>query len=105
MHFASFAVFALLTAVPTNAFIAWSGDACNGDQGDTVSCDGTCFPFGGRHSFKAGTAGASHCVSFWVNSGCTGQRFNFTNQQDQCTNVNTGTAINSFRCFHGAGCA
>ncbi|EJD34661.1 hypothetical protein AURDEDRAFT_176296 [Auricularia subglabra TFB-10046 SS5] len=105
MHFASFAVLALLATVPTNAFIAWSGDACNGAQGATVACDGTCFSFSGRHSFRAGTPGASHCVALFVNSGCSGQRFNFTNQQNQCTNVNTGTAINSFRCFRGAGCA
>ncbi|EJD44475.1 hypothetical protein AURDEDRAFT_166566 [Auricularia subglabra TFB-10046 SS5] len=49
--------------------------------------------------------GGTHCVAFYVNGDCSGQRFNFTNQQGQCTNVNTGTAINSFRCFAGAGCS
>ncbi|EJD45115.1 hypothetical protein AURDEDRAFT_165656 [Auricularia subglabra TFB-10046 SS5] len=104
MRFVSFSLLTLLAVTPTNAFIAWSGDARDGAQGDNLPCDGTCFAFSGRHSFRVGTPGVAHCVAFYVNSGCVGQRFNFTNQNGQCTNVNTGTGINSFRCFAGVGC-
>ncbi|EJD44790.1 hypothetical protein AURDEDRAFT_166269 [Auricularia subglabra TFB-10046 SS5] len=106
MLFAAIALAALMAAIPTKAIIAWSGDACNGDEGANVACDGNCIPFGGRHSFIADSpgVGGTHCVAFFVNGGCTGQMFNFTNQQGQCTNVNTGTDIESFRCFAGSGC-
>ncbi|EJD36671.1 hypothetical protein AURDEDRAFT_174269 [Auricularia subglabra TFB-10046 SS5] len=104
MHFATFIVAAVLAAgLPAQAFIAWSGDACDGDQGADVACDGSCFPFGGRHSFVAGDG--NHCVALFRDGDCVGQRFNFTNQGDGCTNVNTGTDIESFRCFAGPSCA
>ncbi|EJD47119.1 hypothetical protein AURDEDRAFT_113473, partial [Auricularia subglabra TFB-10046 SS5] len=107
MYFATFALAALFAAVPAKAFTAWSGDACNGARGNDVACNGACIDFSGRHSFVANSAGQSgtHCVAFYVDGGCNGQRFNFTGQGAQCTNVNTGTAINSFRCFGGAGCS
>ncbi|EJD44459.1 hypothetical protein AURDEDRAFT_166548 [Auricularia subglabra TFB-10046 SS5] len=103
MRFTAFVALAIAAALPANAFIAWSGDACNGAQGNNVPCDGSCHAFGGRHSFVAGDG--NHCVAMFRNGGCTGQRFNFTNQGNGCTNVNTGTDIQSFRCFAGSGCA
>ncbi len=40
-------------AVPIAAdFIAFSGTQCTGNEGSNVACDGTCFPFTGRESFK-----------------------------------------------------
>ncbi|EJD44476.1 hypothetical protein AURDEDRAFT_166567 [Auricularia subglabra TFB-10046 SS5] len=85
MHFASFATLSPLAGL-------------------SVPCDSTCFSFSGRRSFTAGTPSITRCVAFFVGNACDGQRFNFTGQHGQCTNVNTGTAINSFRCFAGAGC-
>ncbi|EJD44453.1 hypothetical protein AURDEDRAFT_166543 [Auricularia subglabra TFB-10046 SS5] len=103
MRLTAFVALALSAALPAHAFIAWSGDACNGAQGADVACDGGCHSFSGRHSFVAGNG--NHCVAFFSSSGCNGQRFNFTNQGTSCTNVNTGTDIQSFRCFAGSGCS
>ncbi|EJD46849.1 hypothetical protein AURDEDRAFT_163913 [Auricularia subglabra TFB-10046 SS5] len=105
MQFLSFALAALLT-VPAHAFIAWSGTACNDAVGDNVACDGSCVPFHDRHSFIADTDGSFgvHCVAFYVDPDCSGQRFNFTEQRQQCTAVDTGTDIESFRCFSGTDC-
>ncbi|EJD44477.1 hypothetical protein AURDEDRAFT_166568 [Auricularia subglabra TFB-10046 SS5] len=99
------ALAALLAASPATAFIAWSGSACNGDEGANVPCNGVCEPFCGRHSFIADVPGVTHCVAFYVGGNCDGQRFNFTNQQGQCTNVNTGTGIESFQCFPNWWCS
>ena len=41
----------LALALGAHGFVAFSGNACNGAVGGDVSCDGTCFPFGGRQSF------------------------------------------------------
>ena len=44
---------ALLAVLSVNAdLIAWSGNTCDGDQGNNVPCDGSCHQFGGRHSFE-----------------------------------------------------
>ncbi|EJD44465.1 hypothetical protein AURDEDRAFT_166556 [Auricularia subglabra TFB-10046 SS5] len=92
----------LVAAVPAYAVIAWSGDNCNGAQGADVPCDGSCHDFSGRHSFRAGLGGGA-CVTMWTSGNCQGQRFNFSNQGNQCTNVNTGTDIRSFYCYY-SGC-
>ncbi|EJD45866.1 hypothetical protein AURDEDRAFT_164924 [Auricularia subglabra TFB-10046 SS5] len=94
---------AVALALPAaRAFTAFSGDFCNGAQGANVPCDGTCHSFAGRHSFDTALDGA--CVSVWTASGCVGKRFNLPDQRSgQCTNVNTGTNIQSFRCYKGAG--
>ncbi|EJD48690.1 hypothetical protein AURDEDRAFT_162145 [Auricularia subglabra TFB-10046 SS5] len=81
--------------------IAWSGDQCNGAQGRDVLCGrGDCFSFVGRHSMAATLP--NRCVSMWTGTGCVGQRFNFTNVGTSCLNINTGTNIQSFRCWGGA---
>ncbi|EJD36888.1 hypothetical protein AURDEDRAFT_174058 [Auricularia subglabra TFB-10046 SS5] len=86
MRVASLIVAAVAAAIPTHAFIAWSGSHCDGDKGATAEV----------------ARGETGCVSMWTSTGCIGQRFNFTNQQYmQCTNVNTGTNIQSFRCATG----
>ncbi|EJD44485.1 hypothetical protein AURDEDRAFT_166581 [Auricularia subglabra TFB-10046 SS5] len=102
MHFA---LAALLAASPATAFIAWSGWACDGPEGADVPCNGACVGFGGRHSFIADVPNFPHCVALYVGRNCDGQRFNFTNQQGQCTAVNTGTDIQSFQCFPSWWCS
>ncbi|EJD34681.1 hypothetical protein AURDEDRAFT_176261 [Auricularia subglabra TFB-10046 SS5] len=103
MRFSSLLVAVAATTVPAQAFIAWSGDACDGDIGNMVPCDGSCHSFAGRHSFWAqASQDQPACVAMYAGTGCTGQRFNFSNQVYlQCTNVNTGTNIQSFRCWNG----
>lgn len=47
------AVFALSLAVVSQAadtIVAFSGNFCDGDEGLTVPCDGSCHQFDGRHS-------------------------------------------------------
>lgn len=39
--------------------IAWSGNACTGDEGDNVACDNSCHSFDGRHSFEVYTSPCS----------------------------------------------
>ncbi|KAF7346635.1 hypothetical protein MSAN_01801000 [Mycena sanguinolenta] len=90
---------AVLFAIQANAqsFVAWSGSACDGDEGDVVACDGTCFPFGGRHSYEV--LGTSATVALFVDGGCTGEQFTFgPDPPGECINVNTGTDIESFLC-------
>ncbi|EJD48696.1 hypothetical protein AURDEDRAFT_162151 [Auricularia subglabra TFB-10046 SS5] len=100
MRVSALIVAAVALAMPAQAFIAWSGDHCDGDQGNSVPCDGSCHSFAGRHSFIAGFR--NRCVSLYRESNCQGQRFNFSQagaEGLQCTNVNTGTNILSFRCW------
>ena len=43
----------LMTAVQVTAdIVAFSGDLCDGGQGDNVPCDDKCNDFLGRHSFR-----------------------------------------------------
>ncbi|KAJ7252299.1 hypothetical protein C8J57DRAFT_1238181 [Mycena rebaudengoi] len=91
----------VLSAIQVNAqtLAAWTGSACNGDQGLTVPCDGSCHSFVGRHSFEVfGTNSA--LVHFFVNAGCVGPTtFVFgPDPPGECINVNTGTTISSFFC-------
>ncbi|KAJ6470956.1 hypothetical protein C8R45DRAFT_836621 [Mycena sanguinolenta] len=84
--------------------IAWSGDACNGDEGNNVPCDGSCRSFDGRHSFEVVTGG-THCVTLFEDDGCVGQTFQFgVEAEGQCINVNTGTPIGSFTCSGSSSC-
>ncbi|KAJ7194246.1 hypothetical protein GGX14DRAFT_378236 [Mycena pura] len=96
----SSSLLAVLLAIQVNAqsLIAWSGNACDGSEGADVVCNGTCIDFAGRHSYEV--LGSSATVSFFVNSGCTGQKFTFgPDPPGECVNVNTGTSINSFTCI------
>lgn len=43
---------ALAPSTVTAGFTAWSGDACDGDQGEDVGCAGECGIFTDRHSFR-----------------------------------------------------
>ena len=53
MRFTTFLIAVTASLIfPTHGFIAWSGDACDGDQGATAACDGSCGDFAGRHSFE-----------------------------------------------------
>ncbi|KAJ4472285.1 hypothetical protein J3R30DRAFT_1062247 [Lentinula aciculospora] len=79
-------------------FIAWSGNACNGDEGLNEPCDNSCGSFDSRHSFEV-IIGGSHCVTLFEGDGCTGEAFLFEGEgNSECINVNTGTFIGSYRC-------
>ncbi|KAK7435700.1 hypothetical protein VKT23_019533 [Stygiomarasmius scandens] len=94
-----------LTLLGTQAdIIGWDGDSCDGAQGGDAPCDGSCVPFTGRHSYAL-TTGGDHCITFFVNEGCSGERFFFGGGGGQCINVNTGTPIGAFRCSPNSGCA
>jgi len=105
------------------AIIAYSGTACDGSAGLDVPCDGSCHSFDTRHSFvsipsvqltselpnshwynvhQRVASGAQHCVTTFVNPGCPAgdqsKIYTFTEQNGQCTHVNTGTPIKSFIC-------
>ncbi|KAJ3935537.1 MAG: hypothetical protein NXY57DRAFT_989739 [Lentinula lateritia] len=78
--------------------IAWSGNACTGDEGDNVACDNSCHSFDGRHSFEV-VASGTHCVTFYEDDGCSGEHFFFSGEgNSECINVDTGTSIGSFSC-------
>ncbi|KAK7039848.1 hypothetical protein R3P38DRAFT_2515114 [Favolaschia claudopus] len=97
--FTSAFVAAIALALHANAqsIIGFSGDSCNGSQGDSVACNGACIDFSGRHSFEV--FGSAANVVLFAGGGCSGESFNFgTEQPNNCINVNTGTAINSFQC-------
>ncbi|EJD46676.1 hypothetical protein AURDEDRAFT_164131 [Auricularia subglabra TFB-10046 SS5] len=97
MRFAALAS-ALALAAHAYALTAWSGNTCDGARGNSVPNDGSCRSFGGRHSFNAeGDA----CVEFFTAGGCNGQKFTYYDQGNRCTNVNTGTDIQSFRAWSG----
>ncbi|KZV87428.1 hypothetical protein EXIGLDRAFT_201934 [Exidia glandulosa HHB12029] len=89
----------VILTIPACGFQSFSGSTCDGDAGLDIPCDGTCQPFDNRHSFRADTSGDAHSVDMFILGGCFGVYFNFNNQARQCTNVNTGTNIRSFRCF------
>ncbi|KAJ7589886.1 hypothetical protein C8J56DRAFT_783497 [Mycena floridula] len=93
----------LLAALNVNAdIVGFSGDACNGDKGGNVACDGSCHSFTGRHSFKAN---GKHCVTMFEGASCAGEHFFFNGEgAGKCINVNTGTAIKSFRCARSTTC-
>ncbi|KAJ4472227.1 hypothetical protein J3R30DRAFT_1055860 [Lentinula aciculospora] len=95
--FAAVVLFSSLTNVAAD-IIAWSGNACDGDEGANVACDGSCHSFVNRHSFEV-VASGTHCVTFFEGDGCTGEPFLFSGEGgSECINVNTGTSIGSFSC-------
>ncbi|KZV80184.1 hypothetical protein EXIGLDRAFT_817291 [Exidia glandulosa HHB12029] len=93
--------FVAILAIPACGSQAFSGSACDGDAGLDVPCDGSCHSFDNRHSFRADLSGDAHSVAMFADAGCTGQLFNFITQAAECTNVNTGTPIESFLCLSG----
>ncbi|KJA16938.1 hypothetical protein HYPSUDRAFT_219152 [Hypholoma sublateritium FD-334 SS-4] len=92
-------------AVPSSAdIIAFSGGACDGDEGLNVPCDGSCHQFTGRESFEV-VIGGLHCVTFFEDTGCNSLIATFPNEGNSlCSNVNTGTAVGSFRCSANDSC-
>ncbi|KAJ7581604.1 hypothetical protein C8J56DRAFT_793202 [Mycena floridula] len=90
---------AVLVALKVNGdLVAFSGDSCDGNEGNDAPCDGSCISFSGRHSFEV-TASSNRCVTLFQNGGCTGESFNFGSEAPgECINVNTGTDIESFSC-------
>ncbi|KAF9073075.1 hypothetical protein BDP27DRAFT_1417534 [Rhodocollybia butyracea] len=93
------AVLHMITSSAAQGFMAWSGDACDGDAGDAVDCINDCGSFSGRHSFKVtDPLGRNICTTFFVDAGCTGATFDFSDPPGLCVNVNTGTDIESFIC-------
>ncbi|KJA16939.1 hypothetical protein HYPSUDRAFT_90981 [Hypholoma sublateritium FD-334 SS-4] len=84
--------------------IAFSGTECSGNAGDNVACDGSCHQFTGRESFKV-TASGQHCVTFFEDTGCNSLIATFPNEGNSlCSDVNTGTAVGSFRCSANDSC-
>ncbi|KAF7359700.1 hypothetical protein MVEN_00694500 [Mycena venus] len=99
MRFTISLLAAVVLAIQANAqqIMAFSGNSCDGGQGGEVPCDGTCFDFTGRHSYKIFSSTAD--VSLFSGADCTGQEFPFgPDPAGQCINVNTGTSISTFRC-------
>ncbi|KAJ6470953.1 hypothetical protein C8R45DRAFT_1014967 [Mycena sanguinolenta] len=85
-------------------FVAFSGETCDGDEGNNVPCDGSCHSFDGRHSFEV-VADGTHCVAMFEDDGCVGQIFEFgVEPEGECINVNTGTPIGSFTCSASSTC-
>ncbi|KAJ7328909.1 hypothetical protein DFH08DRAFT_317683 [Mycena albidolilacea] len=99
MRFTISVLAAVFLAIQVNAaqLVAFSGSKCTGAKGSSASCNGGCHSFSGRHSFKL--SGSSAKVQLFTGSGCTGQKFTFgPDPAGECINVNTGTAISTFRC-------
>ncbi|KAK6983792.1 hypothetical protein R3P38DRAFT_2472213, partial [Favolaschia claudopus] len=89
---------ALIVAVTVRGdIITWSGDTCDGAESPNFPCDSECVSFEGRHSFRVVTR-AQHCVIMYSRKSCTGYRFAYRPTDPHCVNVDTGTAIESFRC-------
>ncbi|KAJ7612649.1 hypothetical protein FB45DRAFT_939474 [Roridomyces roridus] len=86
-----------LSHASAQSVVAFSGSACDGDEGDTDACNGSCHSFQNRHSFHI--VGSAANVVLFEGTGCTGEGFNFgTEQPGACVNVNTGTNVQSFMC-------
>ncbi|KAI0788031.1 hypothetical protein C8Q74DRAFT_1166719, partial [Fomes fomentarius] len=91
---------------------AFSGNACDGSVGNNVPCDGSCHSFDGRHSLVIDGDSSTHCVTMWEVAGCpsapTGSDplriHTFEIPSTQCTNINTGTPIESFNCSPNPNC-
>ncbi|KAF9062853.1 hypothetical protein BDP27DRAFT_1233022 [Rhodocollybia butyracea] len=94
------AVLYMITNSAAQNLVAWSGNACDGDEGDSVPCDGSCHQFGGRHSYEASiVSSGTFCATLFEDTGCTGEAFFFNaSPEGECINVNTGTDIESFSC-------
>ncbi|KAJ7576644.1 hypothetical protein C8J56DRAFT_799850, partial [Mycena floridula] len=89
--------------------IAWSGSSCNGAEGGDVPCGRQCVNFQDRHSFSVSRtnvpAGGSHCLSVFFNADCTDEvGLYLNNGGGNCIGVNTGTNVQSFKCFPGNAC-
>ncbi|KAK7045190.1 hypothetical protein R3P38DRAFT_2882953 [Favolaschia claudopus] len=100
MRFTSSFIALSLVAIVANAqdIIAWSGRACNGDEGLEVQCDGGCIDFTGRHSFKIFESPAK-AVNLFAGANCSGERFAFGKEKaGVCINVQVGSPVQSLRC-------
>lgn len=94
----TFVFYAIGTIAVTKAdIVAFSGSTCDGDEGDNVPCDGSCHDFSNRHSLLLLTGG-THCVTYFLDSGCEELVGDAELTEDECTNVNTGTNVVSFIC-------
>ncbi|KAI0762312.1 hypothetical protein C8Q74DRAFT_142137 [Fomes fomentarius] len=62
----------LYLAIAHAEITGFSGDACNGDVGLNVPCDGSCHMFDNRHSFRVDAGVGSHCVTMFGELGCSG---------------------------------
>ncbi|PPQ93406.1 hypothetical protein CVT25_004723 [Psilocybe cyanescens] len=87
-----------LVSISKADIVAFSGNTCDGNGGSNVKCDGKCIGFSGRHSYRVFPAG-NHCVTYFQNNGCSVNVGSAQNPGNgACSNVNTGTAVNSIRC-------
>ncbi|KAF8882775.1 hypothetical protein CPB84DRAFT_1750838 [Gymnopilus junonius] len=78
--------------------IAFTGDQCDGDEGENVPCSDECIDFNGRHSFEVVATG-THCVVAFEDGACSIPVGEFSNGgSGACSNVNTGTTVLSLRC-------
>ncbi|KAJ6470944.1 hypothetical protein C8R45DRAFT_836687 [Mycena sanguinolenta] len=106
----------LIAAVLVAAIVArgdiipWSGNACNGDEGNNVPCDGNCHSFDGIssldgiHSFEVVTGG-THCLTLFEDDGCFVETLQVDlGAEGECLGVSTGTPIRSFTCSASSLC-
>ncbi|KAJ6600782.1 hypothetical protein B0H10DRAFT_1678356, partial [Mycena sp. CBHHK59/15] len=86
----------------------WSGNTCNAAEGADVACNGAGIGYQGRHSIevtRTTVVSGLHCLSLFEDANCNSEVGIILNQGGgSCVNVNTGTAVNSFRCFSGNTC-
>ncbi|KAF9552354.1 hypothetical protein CPC08DRAFT_674203 [Agrocybe pediades] len=89
-----------------DTIVAFNGNECDGDEGATVPCDGSCHQFAGRHSVFI-NGGSQHCVTYFENNACQFQESlggaSILNG-NSCANVNTGGPVNSFLCAPSVTC-
>ncbi|KAF9557742.1 hypothetical protein CPC08DRAFT_751791 [Agrocybe pediades] len=101
LTFFKLAVVFALTSVVKCDVIAFSGSFCDLDEGRDVSCNGDCHTFGNRHSLKVTAPAGHYCLYYYEEDGnCSGVEvgLDINDGNGQCTNVNTGTNVVSFRC-------
>ncbi|GJJ12996.1 hypothetical protein Clacol_007245 [Clathrus columnatus] len=94
--------------------IAFSGSTCDGGEGSNVPCQEQCIHASGRHSALTPllrfivqvVADGPHCLTFYEDGGCSINVGEVVNPGGaSCTNINTGTDVNSFKCSPNGVCA
>ncbi|KAF9564512.1 hypothetical protein CPC08DRAFT_248293 [Agrocybe pediades] len=96
-------LFTLILAVGLSGFcnadtvVANSGKECDGNEGNTIQCDGSCHSFANRLSLFLSGSNA-HCITYFENNDCTQLSGLSRVEANTCSNVNTGTQVNSFQC-------
>ncbi|PPQ65715.1 hypothetical protein CVT26_000332 [Gymnopilus dilepis] len=102
-HFLYLAI-ALFAAKANADIIAFSGNECDGAEGENVPCLDECIDFNTRHSFRV-LASGSHCVVAFQDAGCTIPVGSISNSGGgQCSNVNTGTTVLGLKCSPNSVC-